>query len=287
VHVPFNPLKTIPELASHFSPGVDVTLGSDEAFTLAAARLASEPALTAPPNQTLHHSDLLSEIMLAATNYCYCEGKSDCYPAGGGSSLLHEIMEHAVYSAVSDRSKAVDLASSQIIRRRFPLPEQRIRHLREIADLPEHKFTDLTALILGEADIESVIEEMLTHFPGFTGDPYLTRVMLFFHMLHRRHGLYLPEEIAALPLPAGYQVPRVMADLGLICYSSRLQSRIQDAETIPAHSRLEHEIRANAILAAKKLADVAGLTVSSVDAILWGMRKQSLSPHHVTVTTDY
>jgi hypothetical protein len=105
-------------------------------------------------------------------------------------------------------------------------------------------------------------------------------------MLNRRLGLY-KSFIDQVPVPADYQVPKMLEWMGVLQYSDDLHDTIWEGRLIPSGSRQECEIRASTIMACRMLAKEIGCMQSDVDTALWYNRKACTNPFHLTITTDY
>ena len=90
-----------------------------------------------------------------------------------------------------------------------------------------------------------------------------------------------------MPVPADYQIPKMLEGMGCINYNYILSEKIQNGELIPAGSIEECEIRAATMLAGKRLAELSGKTMCDIDTYLWLKRKEVDKPFHLTITTNY
>ena len=105
-------------------------------------------------------------------------------------------------------------------------------------------------------------------------------------MLYRKVQ-WFKREVEILPVPADYQIPKMLEGLGCINYSYLLSEKIQNGELISAGSIEECEIRAATMLAGRRLAELSGKTMCDVDTYLWLKRKEVDKPFHLTITTNY
>ena len=283
-------LTRVRQTADAFSPGKDVSIEEGSLLRLA-ERLKTDYRLVPPSPDRVTEVELFMDLLLASVNYCYWLGRAGYTPAGGGPSVLYAMIREEMPEVSDLTPTLITQAGSRVLRRvahsGFPLAERRIAHLREVIDQPVVTLGFIREIREGTFEPTGVLELLLTLYPGFTGDPFLKRALLFVHLLHRVRGLFRPEQVAEFPIPADYQVPKYLAHAQVLLYSGPLADLIARGELIPAGSRLELEIRAGSIIACDRLAEASGLTTETVDGFLWGSRKLVNAPHHLTITTDY
>lgn len=275
--------------AAAFFPGKDIIIADESLQKLAATLRASfRPMRTDPGAVT--EADILGDLFLGAVNYCYWVGRADYYPAGGGAALINKVVRDLVKGSDRLTNSLVTHMGEQMVRHiafsGLPLADRRIAHIREITASPGATI-QLIEDILAGASADQVLERVLVLYPGFTGDPFLKRAILFVHLLNRVRGLLKHEEVALLPIAADYQIPKYLAHFHVLLYSANLGAAIANGDLIPSGSRMEIEIRAASIVACDRLAEASGLTPGNVDDVLWGSRRLVTSPYHLTVTTDY
>jgi hypothetical protein len=167
---------------------------------------------------------------------------------------------------------------------RFPLLEERIKHLYELLPYAEDYVEAL--LKSDKKDLEPHLNTLLSKFPGYASDIFLKRASLFFLQLYRRFG-WFAESMKSLHIPADYHVPKIMNHEGIIGYDTELQYEIDTRRLIPKGSQKECEIRAATLHVAKMLGEGTGWNVAEIDGYFWLRRKQVLNPFHLCVTTDY
>jgi len=102
-----------------------------------------------------------------------------------------------------------------------------------------------------------------------------------------RRVQWFRNEVEILPVPADYQIPKMLEGLGCINYSYKLSEKIQAGELIPAGSAEECEIRAATMLAGRRLSELSGKTMCDIDTYLWLKRNDIEKPFHLTITTNY
>jgi hypothetical protein len=169
---------------------------------------------------------------------------------------------------------------------RYTLLEDRVRHLREAASAvsSDSRFT-LFVMRNKNSDAGVVLREVVERFPGFASDLFLKRAVLFVIQLHRTLGYF--NGMSALPIPADYQVPKMLRSFGCIRYMGDLTRKVDSSVLIPRHSRDEISIRAGSVVACRLLAEKTGWAPHEIDSFLWLQRKTCTEPFHLTVTTDY
>lgn len=236
--------------------------------------------------------DLLTyELMAAAVNYCYWYGRHDVRPACGGASKMYEMLDIAWDCAVGFGDFEFDECfvsfKNLLAEQRFTLLEHRVRHLEEIEFQTEFILNLSDAIVKPEFDIDEWLTELCITVPGFGSDVFLKRACLFFMMVQRRTGIIEERQIRRLPIPADYQIPKMLRWKGVLDYSRKLSDLIANHELIPAGSLMECEIRAASIVACEQLAELSGKSMCEVDDYLWSNRHNCNDPFHLTVTTDY
>jgi hypothetical protein len=231
------------------------------------------------PNYKLNiKNEILKELVACSINYCYWYGASNLRPNGCSSSKMYECLELAFrdYKNFDDRiNKLIELLSIK----RFPLIEDRKRHLMELCeDWKAQRFIEY--VINKKADLKL----MCIYFPSFASDIFLKRASLFFIQMYRKFGWYSDLEV---PVPADYQVPKILKHFGCIEYKPELEEMIYENQLIQKGSIQEIQIRAATIIVCQLLQGITGWTIGDVDSFLWTRRKEVDEPFHLTITTDY
>ena len=127
---------------------------------------------------------------------------------------------------------------------------------------------------------------MVKTFPGYASDIFLKRASLFFLQMYRQYG-WFESAMHELPVPADYQVPKMLKGFNCIGYDFYLDQLIDNEVLIPKGSREECSIRAATVIACKKIQEKTGWNIADVDGWFWLRRKEIDAPFHLTVTTDY
>ncbi len=239
------------------------------------------------------------ELIANSINYCYWYCKYDIRPNNSSSTLMYQLLDESfeearpVFTGSSSSVcyDAVSIFIKKISLYRFPNLENRVKHLKEIRDSIKRDGIDVINTIAykankSELSVEELIEIIVANYSGYAGDMFLKRVFLFVMMLYRRVG-WFKDEIYKIPIPADYQIPKMLNYLGCIEYLSPLREKIKKQELILPGSIIECEIRATSIIACRELAEKAECTSCNIDNYLWLKRKECKEPFHLTITTDY
>jgi hypothetical protein len=245
------------------------------------------PFPTVPDKEDVY-KDVLLELVGGAINYCYWYGRDDVRPGGASSTFMYENLQNAFFdynlSYPSNLSSCIDNFIQNLTFKRFPLLEERIKHLEQLTPFGEDFIQGI--LDSDRKDLEPHMNNLLAEFPGYASDIFLKRASLFFLQLHRRFG-WFAEEMKTLHIPADYQVPKIMNHEGIIEYDTELGYEIDTRRPIPKGSQKECEIRAATIHVAKMLGENTSWNVAEIDGYFWLRRKEALNPFHLTITTDY
>lgn len=231
---------------------------------------------------------LLYELIAGSINYQYWYGRYNIRPNNSGSTLMYKLLDESFHEVgnklinpLENSRQASEIFIKKLLLYRFPNMENRIRHIREIFNT-----NSPISVPREEWKLDKFIEGVVTAFPGYGKDMFLKRVFLLCMMLHRRIK-WFKDEIRKVPIPADYQIPRVLRSLHCIEYHSLLSVKVDGHELIPSGSLMECEIRAASVLACAQLAKHSGYSMCDVDTYLWLNRNECKEPFHLTVTTDY
>jgi hypothetical protein len=243
---------------------------------------------------------LCYELIADSVNYQYWYGRHDVRPNGACANRMYELLDEAITFVekklyIPESGDVMREASKIFIKsmslERFPNLENRIRHIGEIVskigsegNCPIQKMANDIAT--NKVTVNDFLEFVITNFPGYAEDVFLKRAFLLPIMLYRRVQ-WFKNEVEILPVPADYQIPKMLEGLGCINYSYTLSEKIQAGELIPAGSAEECEIRAATMLAGRRLAELSGKTMCDIDTYLWLKRNDIEKPFHLTVTTNY
>jgi len=245
---------------------------------------------------------VLIELVASSINYCYWYGKSSVRPSGSSSTFLYENIANAFfdYTEVDDGLQdfytlgrkyetkfniCLTRLINLLITNRFPLIEERMYHINQLRYSAE-EFAQKVINNKETSDLNDLMLELVTLFPGFASDMFLKRTFLFFMQMYRRFG-WFSQAIQNIPVAADYQIPKMLEHLSCFSYSTSLKTKIESNTLIPKGSKEECEIRAATVLVCKRICEITGWNIAEVDGYFWLRRKEVTSPFHLTVTTDY
>ena len=130
--------------------------------------------------------------------------------------------------------------------------------------------------IANGVNLDKALDFLITEVDGFGDDPFLKRAFLFFLQLNRILGLY-EDEVKEFPVPADYQVPKMLNHYKIIEYSDVLQNKIDLGIHLTENGPEEMAIRAATIIACQKLGEITGWSASDVDGWFFIRRKEPTS----------
>jgi hypothetical protein len=240
------------------------------------------------PPETTGDDDYIivwKELVASAINYCYWYGKSTVRPNNASSTAMYDLVDTIFPSSLDnlDLQLSLRILIHALARDRFPLLEERVRHLEQLRN--SAGFVDSIVQYQGNLSY-SFFEDLVTCFPGYGSDMFLKRASLFFLQLYRTLG-WFEDAMRYLPVPADYQVPKMLRHFGCFTYLDPLRTMVEQGALIPSGSLWECEIRAATVVVCKFLQIQTGWNVSEIDSWLWLRRKECTDPFHLTVTTDY
>lgn len=255
------------------------------------------------PTRTLTESEtVLYDLMSGAVNYCFWYGLPYIRPNGASALRMYELLDEAFEAYLSGSQPELpgqaNLSSkgrllrhfiSLMAENQFPLMAERTRHILEL----ESSIDVLPEIILGviqgrkgSPSFPELFRTLLRLAPGFAEDPFFKRALLFFMQLNRQMG-WLQEEVEQLPIPADYQVPRVLRDQGVLRYNEALAAKVDRFDLLLSGSAEECEIRAASIVACDLLAAQSGSNPGDVDYYCWTIRNSCHVQFHLTSTSFY
>ena len=241
-------------------------------------------------NDSDQYKACLLELIGDSINYCYWYGSSSIRPRDASSGKMFEIVERCFETFSPDGGVySFDRCLDDLIRllslERFPLLEERIKHLNELR-LNGQKYIKGLLKYKDINDVEFFMNGMVQIFPGYASDIFLKRACLFFAQLNRKFG-WFEEDMYKLPVPADYQVPKMLQHHNILYYEDELLEAIDNEVLITKGSIVECEIRASTIIACKRICEKTGWSMPQVDGYFWLRRKEATTPFHLTVTSDY
>jgi len=229
------------------------------------------------------------ELIANSVNYCYWYGRGDIRPQGSSSCKMYQLLDES-YNFDVYYYDSIDVFYQKLVENRFPLIEDRCRHIKEVIDIdtyPSDSFKALCDIILDQCNVNEIISCLTQNYPGYASDMFLKRAQLFIMQVQRGLNIFSEGEIKKLTVPADYQLPKMLRYFDCIHYSDDLQNDIERSKLIPKGSIQEIEIRAATIVACDMLAEISGTNTMVVDNFLWQSRKECNDPFHLTITTDY
>lgn len=206
--------------------------------------------------------------------------------------------------------------SGRLLERDGPIPlfEERHKIFREIGKVLEKKYDSHFHNLLRKSENRifngggGVVERLVSEFPSFRDTwsyngsqvQFNKRAQLFPGLLQGKFlgcgvTLFPEQDVRELTVFPDYQLPRALAALGILKYSPALKEKIDNGKLIEKGSKEEIEIRANTVVAAKKIEDEiikakpeSGVNALHIDYKLWSEgRKIKEGRHHLTKTTAY
>lgn len=229
---------------------------------------------------------VLLELYANSINYCFWYGKYDIKPCYNEDRTMYGIIYEAVKN---DFTGTVDMSFingiiDKLVFDRYPLLEERIKHIMEVS-MSTQEFI-MFVLMNKNNNARIVLHELVRRYPGFASDMFLKRAFLFCYQLNRKLG-WFEDSIDELPVPADYQVPKMLEHFMCLSYKNTLMDKIKSHTIIPKWSIEEISIRGGTIAVCDKLAELTGWSKCDIDAWLWRNRKECDKPFHLTITTDY
>ena len=293
-----NYANTVYEISKSFMDDpLFVTIDFEEMENVADQMIENgSPKFTLPKIQNIQKGILL-ELVAASVNYCYWYGKSTIRPLQSNSTKMYKLLLQAFahYSIPNSFGRTgqkfedcIKQFSILLSQNRFPLIEQRIKHLEELVnnDAEQFSISILTDYKNNKLNLNNLMSKLISYYPGFASDLFLKRASLFFIQLFRRFG-WFQNDLHSLHVPADYQIPKMLEYFGCIQYDDSLKGAIEYSSPIASGSIAECEIRAATILSIKRLCELTGWNVAEVDAFFFLQRHKTINPFHLTITTDY
>jgi len=285
-----NLVSSVYELAESFMKDSKDVFINNENVTLLGNKMLKEGKTDFPlPYTENPYKAVLIELIASSINYCYWYGRGNIRPNNCSSTHLYDCIANAFFDYKEQDYQHFNLCLTRLINllisHRFPLVEERMYHLNQLRCSGE-EYSQRIIDSTDTYDINDLMLELITLFPGFSSDLFLKRTFLFFMQMYRRFG-WFEQSMKNIPVAADYQVPKILEHLKCIRYSSPLRSNIKFSTLIPKGSREECEIRSATVLVCKELCKLTGWNIADVDGYLWLQRKKVSTPFHLTITTDY
>jgi len=228
---------------------------------------------------------VLLELFASSINYCFWYGRYDFRPMTGGSTNMYDVIIDALHNNFEGTIDAefMNTIIDRLVFDRYPLIEERMRHLMEVS-LGTQEFI-MFVLTNRNNDARIVLHELVRRYSGFASDMFLKRAFLFIIQLNRKLDFF--KGMDEIPVPADYQVPKMLEHFGCLKYKVSLLNKIKAHTMISKYSIEEISIRGATVLVCDNLSKLIKWTKSDIDAWLWLRRKECKKPFHLTITTDY
>ena len=263
---------------------------NEEAIDKLAREMKEEgPTVFSIPKPENVNRGALIELIASSINYCYWYGNANVRPNEVHSGLMYGLVEEVFENyepQFFEFKSRIDGLIDKLSLNRFPLLEERARHLNELVAKDAPEFINL--LVAGDKnkDFDKLFEYLIKRFYGFSSDTFLKRASLFFIQLYRKYG-WFQDAMRTIHVPPDYQVPKILKHFNCFYYKSELDQKIKEGELIPKHSLEECQIRGATVIACLMLQQQTGWNVADIDGWLWLRRKIAIEPFHLCITTDY
>jgi hypothetical protein len=233
---------------------------------------------------------VIQEFVGCAINYCYWYGLSHIRPNMSSSTRMYALVETAFhdYQNGDNFEICIQRLIEYLAINRFPMLEEREKHLKELIPDGEDFCYGIANSIFykDKEDFYPFFVDMIKTFPGYASDIFLKRASLFFLQMYRQYG-WFESAMFELPVPADYQVPKMLKGFNILNYDTYLYELIKNEVLLPKGSREECSIRAATVIACKKLQQKTGWNIADIDGYFWLKRKEVDDPFHLCITTDY
>jgi len=265
--------------------GMPVSIDNDAVTRLAGVMEVEGKMRVAAVPDINHAQAVLIELFASSINYCFWYGRYNFVPMAGSSASMYDVIIDAVQSKFKGMVEPdfMNAIMDRLVFDRYPLIEERTKHLMEIS-IGTQEFI-MFVLMNRDNDARIVLHELVRRYSGFASDMFLKRAFLFIMQLNRKLDFF--KEINEIPVPADYQVPKMLEHFGCLKYKTSLTDKIKSHTMISKYSIEEVSIRGGTILVCDMLAQLTGWNKSEIDAWLWLRRKECNKPFHLTITTDY
>jgi len=227
----------------------------------------------------------------ASLQYCFFIGNAqmrfDAIDSFWIMSMLDGIFKKYEVTSVEDIYKTKESIINILISSNITLLQSRVQTIEEVFEKLDFKMYGNTY-----ADIDASISN-LKKLICFKQDIFFKKglfaVMITGRMLPELQVFYPTYKavLYQLPVPADYQIPKMLRHYGLIEFSNELASFVDNSIPLQENSELELNIRAATVLACEILAQSNVCSVDVVDAYLFMKRKECNALHHLCVTESY
>ncbi len=184
----------------------------------------------------------------------------------------------------------------------IPFLKERYQILKEVSTIINTKmqgnFYTYIKDITSASDLLNII---ISNFPSFNdtrtyqGHPIyfykLAQLVVsdIFHIRNMKENI--PLECQELLGCADYKIPQVLRGLGILVYNEELSNIVDNRQEIPENSPYEIEIRANMLIALKKIQNyLPQVSLMDINDFIWSLGQDKtlkLKPYHLTRTLSY
>ena len=294
-------IRQVREAAETFMPG-HVTLDEEriDAFRIEPSE-AEEEFFAPPPYLASLSTELPTEeyrFLLHAYNalngalqYCFFLGTSAIRFGGMDSFGMMRLID-GTFAECSIRHPGEIPSACETLRRR--LIASAVTMLESRLEIVEELCTRFDFEAYGQSlyDVNASLD-LLAGMACLKRDLFFKKGLLALMLSNRmqpelksEHPCYA-RQISALPVPADYQIPRMLRHFGLIRLSEDLRSMIDSDTPLPENSAMELNLRAATVLSCGRLARNNGISPDQVDAWLFRQRNLATVKHHLCVTRSY
>ena len=227
----------------------------------------------------------------ASVQYSFFTARADIRLDGVDSQWVINMID-AVFAEFGVRSVTdVYRTKGRIVER---LTASGITMLRSRVETVEEVFAKLNFYEYGEAyaDVDASLTQ-LSKLVCFKQDLFFKKGLFSLMMtgrmlpeLSKNHPDYA-KAITSLPVPADYQIPKMLRHYGLITFGNELEEMVENNILLPENSEPELNIRAATVKACKLIAERNAISADAVDARLFAHREESSLKHHLCVTEFY
>jgi len=291
-------VKSVYELSDSIVENASHVRISDEGVEKFAENIASKEIFTGTPNEdtNVEQSRVLRELLASSVNFCYWYGGCNSNSRSRGSSAMYKILDEVIRDHAYVRQ--ADFFSEEtvlsvindfyhgLMQNRFSMLRERRERLTRLADRADMTVNLCASIVSGTIGLNRLLPNLFELAPELAEDLFLKRAFLFPLVLNRASG-YFSQDIHNIPVPADYQIPKMLKNLGVLQYTPELEAKVNGEVLIPKNSAEECEIRASTVLACRSIAARAGVTMQQVDDYLFSIRKTVDDKHHLTRTADY
>ncbi|MCK5538183.1 MAG: hypothetical protein KAI79_15255 [Bacteroidales bacterium] len=227
----------------------------------------------------------------ASLQYCFFTANTSTRFDGIDSQwiikMIDGVFEEVRVTSVTDVYRTKDLVLERLIGSNITLLKSRVETIEEVfAKLNFYEYSEYYM------DVAQSIQ-MLSKLVCFKEDIFFKKglfaVMMTGRMLPELKAAYTnyAKELSILPVPADYQIPKMLRHYGLIEFSDVLGEMVDSSVLLQENSEMELNIRAATAQACRLISEVNGVSVDEVDAYLFMKRKESGLRHHLCVTVSY